>query len=261
MAENTFDETSSDATPADDDRLRQKKRARRRLIGAIALALAAIIVLPLVMDREPAPSGPEIQVRIPSQDNAAPTAPSTPAATVQAPAAAAQPDPIKVEPAPKTEPPPAPANAASGAGTGTTTAAVPGPTAAIATKPTAELKADAGKKPAEPGSRPAADDAARAQAALAGEAPQPRKAAAGDNGKWIVQLGAYQGAGNVGVLMGKLKEMRVPAYTEKVNTPQGPRTRVRAGPFGSKDDAMKVQVRVRTIGVNGTVALQSTDAK
>ncbi|MFZ2628896.1 MAG: SPOR domain-containing protein, partial [Rugosibacter sp.] len=60
MAEN---ETSADPG------LQLKKRARRRLVGAAALALLAVIVLPMVMDREPRPSVQDIQVRIPSQDN------------------------------------------------------------------------------------------------------------------------------------------------------------------------------------------------
>jgi cell division septation protein DedD len=55
-------------TSADAD-LQLKKRARRRLVGAIALALLAVIVLPMVMDREPRPVGPDIQIRIPSQDD------------------------------------------------------------------------------------------------------------------------------------------------------------------------------------------------
>jgi DedD protein len=45
-----------------------KKRARRRLVGAAALALFAVIVLPIVMDSEPKPNGQEIQIHIPSQD-------------------------------------------------------------------------------------------------------------------------------------------------------------------------------------------------
>jgi DedD protein len=47
----------------------------------------------------------------------------------------------------------------------------------------------------------------------------------------VVQLGAYKEAGNVKLLLSKLKGINVPAYTEKLESPQGPRTRVRAGPF------------------------------
>ena len=68
------DEIDSGVPPrsggAADADLQLKKRARRRLVGAIALALFAIILLPLVMDREPPPTAPEIQVRIPSSESA-----------------------------------------------------------------------------------------------------------------------------------------------------------------------------------------------
>ena len=68
-----------------DEQLALKKRARRRLVGAAALALLAAIVLPMVMDHEPRPANQDIQVRIPSQDApagfAAKVLPAKPAAT------------------------------------------------------------------------------------------------------------------------------------------------------------------------------------
>lgn len=51
-----------------DAQLELKKRARRRLVGAVALALLAVIVLPMVMDDEPRTGSQDIQVRIPSRD-------------------------------------------------------------------------------------------------------------------------------------------------------------------------------------------------
>jgi DedD protein len=47
-----------------------KRRARRRLIGAIALALAIVVVLPMVLDSEPKPTGRDIDLRIPAVDKA-----------------------------------------------------------------------------------------------------------------------------------------------------------------------------------------------
>jgi len=55
---------------ANDPVLPEKKRARRRLIGATALALAAIIGLPMVFDSEPKPLPDDITIRIPSKDKA-----------------------------------------------------------------------------------------------------------------------------------------------------------------------------------------------
>jgi DedD protein len=70
----------------------------------------------------------------------------------------------------------------------------------------------------------------------------------------VVQLGAYKEAGNVKLLLSKLKGINVPAYTEKLESPQGPRTRVRAGPFASQEAAEKARSRIKIIGVDGSVA-------
>ena len=66
-----------------------KRRGRRRLVGAVALVLAAVIVLPMVFDPEPRGTAP-VSVRIPGEDET-PFAPKPP--------------PKKVEPAKKAEPP------------------------------------------------------------------------------------------------------------------------------------------------------------
>jgi DedD protein len=47
-----------------------KRRGRRRLVGAVALVLAAVIVLPMVFDPEPRPTVPPVSVRIPGEDEA-----------------------------------------------------------------------------------------------------------------------------------------------------------------------------------------------
>jgi DedD protein len=67
-------------------------------------------------------------------------------------------------------------------------------------------------------------------------------------------LGAYSEPGRVKILLTKLKDLGVPAYTEKVETPSGARTRVRAGPFGSQEAAEKAKARIKIIGVDGPVA-------
>lgn len=51
-----------------DSQIDLKKRARRRLVGSAALALAAVIILPMVMDHEPRQTVPDVQIRIPSQE-------------------------------------------------------------------------------------------------------------------------------------------------------------------------------------------------
>ena len=82
-----------------------KKRGRRRLVGAVALVLLAVVVLPMVFDPEPKSTLPPVSVRIPGE-NETPFAPKLPAkaapnaqpvATSQyviAIGAFAQPDPV-----------------------------------------------------------------------------------------------------------------------------------------------------------------------
>ena len=45
-----------------------KRKARRRLVGAIVLALAAAIVVPMLLEKEPRPLGDDVSVQIPPID-------------------------------------------------------------------------------------------------------------------------------------------------------------------------------------------------
>ena len=86
-----------------------KRRGRRRLAGAIALVLAAVIVLPMVFDSEPKGSAPPVSVRIPGEDETGFTpkvTPKTPAVQEQkAPEKALDkaPEILPEKPAPKIE--------------------------------------------------------------------------------------------------------------------------------------------------------------
>lgn len=218
--------------------LQLKKRARRRLVGALALALFAVIVLPMVMDREPRPLSQDIQVRIPSEDGtgfAAKLLPAKPAAT---PMPAPEPKPAaeqKAEVKAKPEP------------------ALAAPTEApVAEKPAVQAPAapaaKSAQKPATPENKPEAVEKPASKKSV------DAKPAADASGQWVIQLGAYKEAGNVRVLLAKLKGIGVPAYTEKMESPQGMRTRVRAGPFATKDAADNARARLKIIGVDGPVA-------
>ena len=61
--------------------LPEKKRARRRLIGAVALVLAAVVGLPMLLDSEPKPIADDIAIQIPSKDKPAPAAANSAAAS------------------------------------------------------------------------------------------------------------------------------------------------------------------------------------
>jgi len=182
-----------------------KKRARRRLIGAVALALLAAIVLPMVMDHQPAPPLKDIQVRIPSPDEGV-------------------------------------------------TQRVTGKLAAVQPTSPAPVEKPETKPVAKPETKPEAKPVAKVEPKSEAQA-EPRSTAEKSGGEaWEVQLGAYQNPASVTILIGKLKQLDLPTYTEKVDTPNGPRTRVRAGPFPTQEAAVKARERIKTIGVDGSVA-------
>ena len=68
-----------------DVQLQLKKRARRRLVGAIAFVCVVAVVLPMVMDHEPRQVVQDVEIRIPGQDEKpfAPKFAEAPVATVQ----------------------------------------------------------------------------------------------------------------------------------------------------------------------------------
>jgi DedD protein len=223
-------------TAAPDSDLQLKKRARRRLVGAIALALLAAIVLPMVMDHEPRPPAQDIQVRIPSQDAGSFTSrvlPGAPAATPLPPVV--EPKKPEAKPEAKPEPELKPHEAAH------EPMAAPKPESKPIEKPIA----------AKPDTKSA--EVLRAEKILSGSDVAKTEAPKADaaNGLWVLQLGAYAELGNVKVLQGKIKELGYASYTEKVSTPQGERIRVRAGPFNSKAAAEKAQARLKQIGAGG----------
>jgi DedD protein len=212
-----------------DAQLELKKRARRRLVGAAALAVLAAVVLPMVMDQAPKQQPvQDIQIRIPAQDAGAFTSrilPVKPGATPTPLPPAAVPEAKSAEPAR-----PEPKADKAGQKTVAKAEVSPGNTAS---KP-AEARQTT-KKPEEAKAKPA-------PAPTSGE-------------QWVVQLGAYRDQANVRNLTAKLKQQGYNFYTEALPSPDGSdRTRVRAGPFPSKEAAEAARERIKRIGVDGVVA-------
>ena len=63
-------------TAVSDEEIQLRKRARRRLVGAIALVLLAVVFLPMVLDHEPKQRPQEVNIQIPPIPNQAPTMPA-----------------------------------------------------------------------------------------------------------------------------------------------------------------------------------------
>jgi len=226
--------TDPSGDPLRDEQLQFKKRARRRLVGAVALALLAVIVLPMVMDQEPRPLTQDIQIRIPSQDT---SAVSTLARSVTGKPA---PTPLPAVPKALDAAPSAPPPAASVAPTQPAPSPAANPAAKPEKPPVAAAKAES----------PKSDPATAAKPPKASE-PAPEKPAESPPGKeqWVVQLGAYRDPANVKSMQSRLKGIGLPSFIENVDTPQGPRTRVRSGPFASRDAAEKAQAQLKKLAI------------
>lgn len=273
------DKSSSDTT------LPEKKRARRRLTGAIALVLAAIIGLPMLFDSEQKTASSDIAIQIPSVDTPAPDAPDSqslpippavagasssgsvsastglgqqeeiielaPApAEVQAPAEALAPAEVQ---APTEIPAIAPAAVAGSAVAQPAPVAdsalhKPVPEARPVSKP--ELKPEPKPKP-EISPTKKADDAARARAILEGRSVTV--ATEKVSSKFTLQIAALTSQESVDELQGKLKKAGIKSYAQKVATKSGSPIRVRVGPFASKEEAEKMHAKLVRLGFGGTV--------
>src|SRR5450830_1699195 len=276
---------------APDPVLPEKKRARRRLVGAIALALGVAVGLPMLLDSEPKAPFNDIAIDIPSKEKAAAPAPApvpaaapaqaaghngldqseeiidsplppaarpTPApAAVPAPVlAAVQPAPAKpayVEPKSEPKPEPKPVKVEP------KHEAKPEPKHEVKVEskpePKHEVKVEAKPEPKPAKPAQSADDAARAMAILEGK-PQEKaqdKAHDAGSGKFVVQVADLATQDKVDELQDKLREAGIKSYTQKVSSPAGERIRVRVGPFGSREDAEKTRAKLQKLGLGGSL--------
>ncbi len=207
----------TDAADARDPAAALHARTRRRLIGAAALLLAAVIVLPMVLDSTPRPVSDTVAIDIPSDKTPFKPRLSTPAPAAPAPSAVAV---RKDEAAPK-----------------------------------AEVKPDARPEPkSEPKgeSKPEAKTDAKAAEPPAKEAAASSAPAAGQ-GSFALQAAAFAHESAARDLIARLKKAGFAPYTEKVNTPKGERIRVRVGPFATREEAEQARTRLKSIGIDAGV--------
>ena len=100
------------------------------------------------------------------------------------------------------------------------------------------------------------EEAARARALLEDRGtPSADKPAAADakGGRFIVQVGAFADDSAVREARQKAERAGVKTYTQTVETSAGKRTRVRAGPFSSREDADKAAGALKKAGLGGSV--------
>ena len=276
---------------APDPALPEKKRARRRLIGAIALALGVAVGLPMLLDSEPKAPVNDIAIEIPSKDKvaAAPVPVPAPVPAMPAQGAASNgldqseeivdtPLPARSKPVPM--PTPVPATVVAAAEPVKPAYVEPKPVKVepkheVKPEPKVEPKREAKPEPKpepkhevkpEPKPEPkpvkvekSNDDAARAMAILEGkpaaraEAKPVEKSVDADSGRFVVQVAALATQDKVDELQAKLRDAGINSYTQKVSSAGGQRIRVRVGPFGSRDEAEKTRAKLQKLGLGGSL--------
>jgi len=213
------------------DAIELKRRARRRLVGAIALVVFVVIALPIVLDREPKPVSQDLSIQIPSQDagrfstRVLPAEPPGTSAPLSAPSANAG-----ARAAPTTE-----------AATESAAAkdAVPEPKG----EATAKTEAKAAAK-SEPARQPVASAAPKSAA----KPPAPAESKTASAETFMVPLGMFSKTDNIKQVRGKAGSAGFKTFTEPVAGTDN--VRVRAGPFASRDAAEKARDKLKGAGLD-----------
>ena len=230
-----------------------RSRARHRLIGATVLLGIGVIGFPLLFETQPRPIAVDIAIEIPRKDGAPPLLLPAPALS-PASAALLAGESVAAEAlrsTPRTATPAAAAEIveradAAGSEPGAKAAAT-ATAAAAASLRAATASAVVAAKPQIAASKPAAarpaEDGARAQALLNGQA------ASASATRVVVQVGAYSDADKLREARQRLEKLGLKTYTQVVEGDGVKRTRVRVGPFESRAEADKAAARIKAAGL------------
>jgi DedD protein len=242
---------STKTNEAVDPVLPEKKRARRRLIGAIALVLASIIGLPMILDSEPKPLSDDIKIEIPSKNkppqsqNNRRMSPATVAARL--PVTAGLDKNEELIDAPNLS-----AQRALSAAPVTSRSGRPESSSGLKPSVQADAKVLVQANTAE---KIAATTQANSilESKAAAKIDRTKATADKTSGRFVVQVAALASQDKADELRGKLKDAGIKSFSQKIPTRAGERIRIRIGPFGSKDEADKMRVKIGKLGLSGTL--------
>ena len=197
-------------------------RARRRLIGAVVLLGIGVIAFPLLFETQPRPIPVDIAIEIPRKETAVPLALPPPLAVVSPAQPAASKVEMRVEAKPEAKPEIKPEVKAE-------------------TKAEPKAEANAQSKPATP-------------VAVADPVPaKPGASSVEAGGRFVVQVGAFADAASARGARAKVELLGLRTYTQAVETANGARTRVRIGPFGSREEADRAASKLKAAGMPAAV--------
>lgn len=204
-----------------------RRRGRHRLIGAVTIALVAAVVIPMVLDAEPKRAPPPAELAIPSRDAVSPLPPpELPAQpSVSGAVASAAPEAAPVVP------PPAPDS-------GAVAEAAKAPP--VAARPNVASVTEA--TPIAPA----------AKAPTAEKSETPPKASPALVG-FAVQAGAFRDEAKLAQARKKLVAAGLSHYSERLAGQGGEITRLRAGPFATREAAVAAAAKMKAAGLEAAV--------
>lgn len=223
-----------------------RRRARHRLIGAVVLVLVAVIGFPLLFDAQPRPVAVDTPIVIPERQAAAPLLGSASVPPEQAPAKPLLPAPEPVTPQASLDAREevVPSEKEKTAEKVAEKPAEKAPAAKEEAKASPPAKSDKPEKPSPAAT--AKEEASKAQALLDGKADAA-------TGRFIIQAGAFSDAAKVREVRRKLEQAGFKTYTQVVEKDGKSSTRIRVGPFASREEADKVVARIRKLDLQASV--------
>jgi DedD protein len=201
------------AKTVSEEEIQLRKRARRRLVGAITLVIAAIVILPMVLDSKPEPRSQEIDIRIPSEDSAGEFTPGV-GPRIEAPLIAGSEESVTGVQQDQQKKSVSPTESAQ-----STDESIEKP---VAVSPDSKAESGAAKVIAPP-------DA------------------------FVVQLGAFSDPAKAKQQQQGLIPKDIKAYTETLKTDKGEITRVRVGPFRTREEAEDTREKLKKLGFDSVV--------
>ncbi len=240
-----------------DEEIQLKKRARRRLVGAVALVLIVVIFLPMVLDNEPKPVSQDIAINIPSRENSDFNSKIVPAQEKavpkqlqpEMPVTSAQMSAPVVEPAVVAAPVKAPSPSKP----------IEPVVANPVSKPTSKADTQADAKP-KTDAKPKSEAKTKVDAKpVMAESTQKTDAVKNAQQSYVVQLGAFSNMDNAKQRQTKLAALGIRFYTGTIKSATGDKLRVRAGPYATRQEAEKVQAKLKAAGINDGIVAEKKD--
>ena len=228
-----------------------RRRAMHRLIGAVVLVVAGVIGFPMLFDNQPRPIAVDIPIEIPDKTKSRPIVLPAPAVVAAAPAPATAPI---APPVVASKEPTADSKPGEKALEKAVEKAVLAP-AKKSSEPAKPANTPAPKPAIQPATQPdTIADAAKAKALLEGKATAlPEAAAPSAEGRFVVQVGAFADAAKAKEARTRLERAGLKTYTQVVETKDGPRTRVRVGPFSDKAQAEISASKIKTLDLPASI--------